>query len=237
HVPLELLGALDPSSFSWQVPGLREELVTALIRSLPKAIRRSYVPAPNFATAALVAMQGQIGTADLPTALADALEAMGGNRIRPEDWGLDRVPAHLRLSFVVHRAADPASPVVDRGADLAALAERHALRTADALGAATAQVGPDLRRRGLRAWDPDDLPELPEVVEVERTGGRVHGYPALVDDGDTVSAQVFGTAEEAERRHPHGVRRLLALALSDPAPAALRTLSNGQRLSLAAPPH
>ena len=75
------------------------------------------------------------------------------------------------------------------------------------------------------------------MIEVERAGGLVHGYPALVDDGDSVSVQVLGSAEEAHRRHSRGVRRLLALDLPDPAPAALRTLSNQQRLALAAPPH
>jgi ATP-dependent helicase HrpA len=237
HVPLDVLGHLDPAAFSWQVPGLREELVTALIRSLPKSIRRSYVPAPNFATAALAAMRDRIGVSDLPAALADALEAMGGNRIHPEDWGLDRLPPYLRLSFAVHDSAAPGSPLLDQGPDLAALASRHAPRTADALGTATAQVGPDLRRRGLRTWGPGEPPDLPESIEVERAGAVVRGYPALVDDGDSVSVQVLGSAEDARRRHRRGVRRLLALDLPDPAPAALRALSNQQRLALATPPH
>jgi ATP-dependent helicase HrpA len=162
---------------------------------------------------------------------------MGGSRIRPEDWDLERVPSHLRLTFVVHEGAAPGSPVVDRGPDLAALAARHAPRTADALGEATAQVGPDLRRQGLRTWAAGEPPDLPEVIEVERAGGLVQGYPALVDDGDSVSVQVLGSAEEAQRAHARGVRRVLALDLPDPGPAALRTLSNQQRLALAAPPH
>ncbi len=237
HVPLAVLGQLDPAQFTWQVPGLRAELVTALIRGLPKSIRRSYVPAPNFATAALSALKDRVGQGDLRGALADALQDMGGVRIEDDDWALDRLPAHLRMRFAVHAGADPSGPMVASGEDLSRLAEQLAPRTADALGEATASAGPDLRRRGLHTWEPGQPPDLPDVVEVQRAGATVHGHPALVDDGDSVSVQVLGTADEARRSHARGLRRLLALDLPDPSPAAVRTLGNQQRLVLAAAPH
>jgi ATP-dependent helicase HrpA len=236
HVPLAVLGQLDPSQFSWQVPGLRPELVTALIRALPKSIRRSYVPAPNFAAAALSALRDRVGHGDLRTALADALQDMGGSRIQPDEWDVDRLPSHLRVRFAVHAGSDASGAVVATGDDLAALAERLAPRTADALGEATASVGPDVRRRGLRTWAPGEPPELPVVVEVQRAGATVHAYPALADDGDSVSVQVLGSAHEARRSHGQGLRRLLALGLPDPSTAALRSLGNQQRLVLAAAP-
>ena len=237
HVPLELLGALDPEPFSWQVPGLREELVTALIRSLPKAIRRSYVPAPNFATAALAALADQVGSGDLRTALAQALAGMGGSRIEPEDWDLARLPGHLQMTFAVHATDAPDSPVLGSGTDLAALARQLAPRTTQALGAAAAQAGPDVRRRGLRTWTAGEPADLPDVIEVARAGSVVRGYPALVDEGDSVAVQVLGSAAAAEASHAHGLRRLLALDLPSPATAALRALTNQQRLALGAPPH
>jgi ATP-dependent helicase HrpA len=237
HVPLEVLGQLDPAPFSWQVPGLREELVTALIRSLPKSIRRSYVPAPNFATAALGALADRVGSGDLQLALADALAAMGGSRIEPADWDVGRLPSHLRMTFVVHATGDVTSPVLGSGTDLAALARRLAPRTSRALGDATAQVGPDVRRHGLRTWAPGELDDLPRVIEVPRAGSVVRGFPALVDEQDSVAVQVFGSEQEARANHKPGLRRLLTLDLPSPAAAALRGLSNQQRLALGAPPH
>ncbi len=237
HVPVDVLGQLDPAAFSWQVPGLREELVTALIRSLPKSIRRSYVPAPNFASAALAALADEVGVGDLPGALARALEAMGGNRIERSDWDPERLPGHLRITFDVHASAAVSSPVLGSGPDLADLARRLAPRTADALGAATASAGPDVRRAELRGWPTGDAADLPDVIEVQRAGAVVRGYPALVDDGETASVQVFSTSDEARRNHRRGLRRLLTLELPSPAAAALRGLSNHQRLTLGAPPH
>jgi ATP-dependent helicase HrpA len=237
HVPLDLLGQLDPAQFTWQVPGLREELVTALIRSLPKSIRRSYVPAPNFATAALAAMSDRVGNGDLRTELARTLEAMGGQRIDEQDWGSTPLAAHLVPTFAVHRSDDLQSPVLAVGADLAHLAARLAPSTSQALGDVTAQAGPDVRRTGLRTWAPGEPDQLPEVLEVERAGSTIRGYPALVDDGDSVSVQVLATAEDGASQHAAGLRRLLSFDLPSPATAAVRALSTTERLALGAPPH
>jgi ATP-dependent helicase HrpA len=236
HVPLDVLGQLDPAAFSWQVPGLREELVVALIRSLPKAIRRSYVPAPNFAAAAVQEMAGRVGVGEMRAALAQSLQGMGGPRIEPEDWGNTPLPPHLVLTFAIHQGSDTGSPVLATGPDLAVLAARLAPRTAEALGDVTAQVGPDVRRSGLRTWSADE-PDLPAVIEVVRAGATVRGYPALVDDDDSVSIQVLGDPDEAAASHARGLRRLLALDLPSPATAAVRSLSTNERLALGASQH
>jgi ATP-dependent helicase HrpA len=237
HVPVDVLGQVDPAPFTWQVPGLREELVTALIRSLPKAIRRSYVPAPNFAAAALGALAGQVGHGDLRDALAGTLEAMGGPRIEPTDWDQGRLPGHLRVTFAVHDDGDPSGPVRASGPDLAELARRLVPRTTEALGDAAARVGPDLRRHGLRTWAPGEPPDLPESVEIARAGAVVRAYPALVDHGSNAAVELLGSAADAERQHRAGLRRLLALDLPSPDQSALRGLTNSQRLALGAPPH
>ena len=187
HVPLAVLGQLDPEPFGWQVPGLREELVTALIRSLPKAMRRSYVPAPNFATAALAALADRIGAGDL----RDGARRGAGSHGRQPDraGGLGPGPGARSPADDLrgHASAGADSPSLGRGTDLAALARRLAPRTTQALGAVAAQVGPDLDGAGLRTWAPGEPPDLPELVEVARAGSVVRGYPALVDEGDTVS--------------------------------------------------
>jgi ATP-dependent helicase HrpA len=123
------------------------------------------------------------------------------------------------------------------GTDLAALAGQLAPRTAQSLGAVAAEVGPDVRRRGLRTWAPGEPDDLPDRIEVTRAGSVVRGYPALVDEGDSVAVQVFGSAQEAAASHAAGLRRLVALDLPSPATAVLRTLTNQQRLAIGAPPH
>lgn len=121
------LGA-DPDLFTWQVPGLREELITALIRSLPKGKRRYFVPAPDVARA----IRGELTPYEgaLPRALADALSARAGGgelhdlvpiTIAPEDFDLSRLPAHLRLSFAIVAGSGRRRRVLARGEDLRAL--------------------------------------------------------------------------------------------------------------------
>ena len=98
EVRLEQLGVLEPEPFTWQVPGLREDLATALIRSLPKRIRTSFVPAPDFARRA-VAWLRERGTGDetaFPEALGRALTALTGERVASGDWRPEAVDSHLR---------------------------------------------------------------------------------------------------------------------------------------------
>ena len=114
HIPLAVLNQVEPDGFDWQVPGLRHELVTELIRSLPKAIRRNFIPAPNWATSAL----SRIGPADGPLleVLGRELERAGPVEVPPEAFDLAKVPDHLRMTFrVVDRAARPSWPRPDPG--------------------------------------------------------------------------------------------------------------------------
>src|SRR5690606_22137788 len=156
--------------FAWQVPALREELITELIRSLPKELRRNYAPAPDTARALLTTLQ----PADEPLLEAAQRELHRRTRIHvPVDASdLDRRPAHPRVTFAVE---GPDGTEVARGKDLAALQERLDGTTRRAVADA---VGADLERTGLRDW-PEDLEELPRTVERR----AVRGYPALVDTG------------------------------------------------------
>ena len=225
EVPLAVLGRIRPDGFAWQVPGLREELVTALIRGLPKALRREFVPVPDYARAALAPLSTPDG--DLLDALERQLRRLAGVPVPREAWQPDRLPEHLRMNF---RVLDDTGAVVGEGRDLPALQRQLAPQVRETL----ASAAPDLARRGLRDWT---VGTLPRAVEQTRAGYRVTAYPALVDEGDSVAVRVFETPAEQQAAHRAGVRRLLRLALPAPATVVQGRLSNETKLVLLRSPH
>jgi ATP-dependent helicase HrpA len=227
HIPVDVLGRLGGGEFGWQVPALREELVTALIRSLPKDLRRNFVPVPDTARAVLANLTP--GQEPLLDGVQRELQRRTGVLVPLDAFDLSKLPAHLRVTFSIE---DAKGEVVARGKDLGALQEELAAPVREAVAAA---VAGELERTGLRAW-PDDLAELPAVVE--RTTGEhtVRGYPAFVDTGDTVAIRVFATPGEQAAAMRPGVRRLLRLATPSPVKAAERSLSARARLVLSANP-
>ncbi|WP_294499786.1 DUF3418 domain-containing protein, partial [uncultured Rothia sp.] len=138
QVPILFLNQLSPEPFRWQIPGLRHELVTALIKSLPKAIRRNFVPAPDVARAACAALEEDYSPAtdELLPSLALVLRRLRGVVVEPEAFNWDAVPEHLKMSFQVRNARNK---ILGEGKDLRALQQqlhkkiRSAL--ADSLGA------------------------------------------------------------------------------------------------------
>jgi ATP-dependent helicase HrpA len=224
EIPLPVLGRVRPDGFAWQVPGLREELVVALIRGLPKTLRREFVPVPDFARAALASISPP---GDLLDALELQLRRLAGVPVPRDAWDLSRVPEHLRMNF---RVLDESGAVVGEGRDLAALQERLAPQVRSTLAA----VAPDLTRDGLVLW-PDQA--LPRTVSQSRGGYAVTGYPALVDQGSSVAVRVFETAAEQAAAHAGGVRRLLRLALPAPATVVQGRLANDAKLALLRSPH
>ncbi|MGH3697258.1 MAG: ATP-dependent RNA helicase HrpA [Pseudonocardiaceae bacterium] len=222
EVPLQVLNQLDPAPFSWQVPGLREELVVALLKSLPKPLRRQLVPVPDHARALLARMPPS------GEPLLDALErelVQLGVPVPRADWRLDQVPDHLTITFRVRDG----EVVLAQGKDVAALTRRlqpqlRATMTAAARG---------LERRGLRSWD---VGTLPRTYQHQQAGHLVTAYPALVDEGDTVALALLPT--EAEQQHAMwaGVRRLLLLAMPGLIKSVQRTLDRDARLVLARNP-
>ncbi|HEY6793833.1 MAG TPA: ATP-dependent RNA helicase HrpA [Kineosporiaceae bacterium] len=237
-VPLPVLNRLSPDGFEWLVPGLREELVTALIRSLPKQIRRTLVPAPDHARAVLPALAAahDRGEGLLP-ALERQLGAHAGTPIPRDSWDLDRLPPHLRMTF---RVVDERGNVVGEGKDLDGLKRGLAPRIRAAVASS---VAPGVERTGLTGW-PADLPHGSIPATVTRTalegsavGQTVQGFPALVDEGATVGLRVLASAAEQATAMPRGVRRLLLLELTSPARAVLGRLDTPTKLALAAAPH
>ncbi len=222
HVPLDVLGRLTTDGFDWQVPGLRADLVAALIQTLPKDIRRQLIPAAETTAAAYRLLE----EADEPlaVALAHAVEAVvPAVRVPPRALDATRVPDHLRITFAVH---DETGAVVGIGKDLNEIKRR--LRAT--LRAAVARATPIDERRGITTWD---VGNLPRRVDTVRGGHTVHGYPALLDDGDSVSLRVFTTPELQERVMRSGVKRLLLLAVPVGKRALEAQLANRDKLMLA----
>ncbi len=225
NVPVEALNQLDPAPFSWQVPGLRRELATELIRRLPKELRTNFVPAPNHAAAALRWLEEHPSAASesLPEALSRALLGLTGVPVPPQAWQPEGVDPHLSVTFVV-TAGDT---IVGQGKDLRALRAE----LAPALGASLAKATADLQVRGAKTWVFSEIDERIETPAVG-TAGNVVGYPALVDEGTSVGLVVLDSAAAALRSHRLGVRRLLLLALPDPTNWVLGHLSNLDKLAL-----
>ncbi|MEV7016239.1 ATP-dependent RNA helicase HrpA [Streptomyces sp. NPDC093991] len=235
HIPLQVLNQVTDEGFDWQIPGLREEVVTELIRSLPKPIRRNYVPAPNYAKAFLeraVPLQEP-----LTVTMARELKRMVGVPFEADDFDWSRVPDHLKVTF---RIVDERRRTLAEDKDLEALKLQLRPKARKALSqaaAATAQRrgGESLERRGLTEWT---IGSLTRVFETRRAGQPVKAYPALVDDGDSVSVRLFDSEAEQAEAMWKGTRRLVLLGIPvNPAKFASEKLTNPQKLALSANPH
>jgi ATP-dependent helicase HrpA len=223
-LPVETLNQIDESAFSWQVPGLREDLVIALIRSLPKSLRVNFVPAPNHARVFLESVSP--GEESLLDALERHLRATTGVFVPREAWDWSKVPDHLKPTY---RVVDAAGKPVSSGKDLTALKAPLAGEFADAL----ASVAADRTATGQRDWTFGRIER--EFVQA-RAGHEVRGFPALVDEGSTVGVAVFGSASEQRASHRRGVRRLLALQLPDRTKQIADALATSDKLILVSAP-
>ncbi|MBS1870007.1 MAG: ATP-dependent RNA helicase HrpA [Actinobacteria bacterium] len=227
HVPLEQVGELHADEFAWLVPALREELVTALIRSLPKELRRPLVPVPEVVATALARVTRTHPPREpLLDALARELERARGVRVPRAAWDLAKLPPHLRMRF---RVEDAGGALVAEGEDLATLREAVKPHLRERLAAAT----PSLERSGCRAWEFGTLPR----ALAPRAAGGLSAYPALVDEGETVGVRLFETgAEQAGAMHA-GTRRLLRLTVRSPIPWVVDRLGTADKLALMTSPH
>ncbi len=222
HIPVEHLNQVISAGFDWQVPGFREDLVTALIRSLPKQVRRGLVPAPDHAHAVLPELDPSSGP--LTEALAAALRRHTGVAVSAADFQWDRVADHLRIGFSVDR---PDGTPIATGKDLETVRETATPALRKQVRAAAAAI----EATGLTGWPLDTVPETYRGAE------DVVGYPALVDRGTCVDLRVLPTRAEADSEHRLGVRRLLLLATTPPWRQVLARLGNAQKLALGSNPH
>ncbi|ELY6231089.1 ATP-dependent RNA helicase HrpA, partial [Cronobacter malonaticus] len=221
HIPLPLLNQVEEAGFEWQVPGMRRELIIALIKSLPKPVRRNFVPAPNYAEAFL----GRVTPLELP--LLDALERelrrMTGVTIDREAWQAEQVPDHLKMTF---RVVDEKGRKLREGKDLHALKEGLKEKVQETLSA-VADDG--IEQSGLHIWS---FGTLPERYEQKRGGYQVKAFPALVDEKESVGIRLFDNPQEQQHAMWRGLRRLLLLNIPSPIKYLHEKLPNKAKLGL-----
>jgi ATP-dependent helicase HrpA len=226
-IPVGTLNRVEGEDFSWNVPGLREELVTALIRSLPKQLRVHFVPAPDKAREFLATVPpGEEG-------LLDALErwarSTAGVVVPREAWDWSKVPEHLRPTY---RVVDERGREQARGKDLEQLKAPLAGEFQRAIAEVAGDAG--LTATGQTSWT---FGPIRRTVTEKRAGHEVTVHPCLVDEGSSVGLTVVGSEEEAEARHRLGVVRLLLLGTPSPTKRLLDSLSTADKLGLAAAPY
>jgi ATP-dependent helicase HrpA len=219
-VPLHLLNALDEVGLSWLAPGFVADKATALIKSLPKALRRNFVPAPDFGRAFAEAHAAPEADS-IEGALARFLKQLSGVEVSAVDFDPAGIEPHLRANLRLFDS--DGKRVLAESRDLADLRARFGQRAAEAFARNAAQ---GMARGGLT-----EFPMQPVPVSVPGAGG-VPAYPALQDDGEVASLAVHAQREVAERLHPQGVRRLLAIALADRMKQARKQLPVQPKISL-----
>ena len=220
-VPVTILNQVTDERCEWLVPGLLRERIVALLRSLPKNLRVSFVPVPDYADACLQAMEPS--GKPLTRALAEQLEAMTGVYIPEDAWQEQLVPDYLRMNF---QLLDDKGRRIESGRDLALLKQRHGDPDKRGYHALPAT---GLEREGIKSWD---FGQLPETVESHPGKIRLTGFPALIDRGDCVDLKVLDARRNAQHAHRAGVRRLLMLALPKEMRYLRRNLPGLQQMDL-----
>ncbi|MDQ1550435.1 MAG: ATP-dependent helicase HrpA [Microbacteriaceae bacterium] len=230
QVPLALLARLSPTGFDWQVAGLREELVTALLKSLPKAIRRNVVPAADWARKLTAELPAEPDGA-LTTQLATLIRAKTYVPVGPDDFDGERIPEHLRMTFEV---LDERGRQIASGKELRALQEQLKSSVRESVARASVTVHSSLERSGIVGWDFD---ELPKTLDTKQGGNTIRAYPALVDDGTSVAIRLQSTPADQAKAMRGGVRRLLLLAVASPTGYVQSHLTSAEKLALAQSPY
>jgi ATP-dependent helicase HrpA len=203
-VPAEALSMVHEDRTEWLVPGLLREKIIALIKSLPKELRRNFVPAPEFAEACMKSMC--FGAGSLLDQISAALTRISDIQIRPGAWNLTNLPDHLRMNFNV---IDAEGATLAKGRDLTAI-KQQVHRLAPNQGSAAAESG--FERNFINTWDFGDLPER---IELQRGGITMFVYPAIVDAGGSVSLKAMDSLDAALHASRAGIRRLFVLAVQE----------------------
>ena len=221
HIPLPLLNQVEMTGFDWQIPGLREELVIALIKSLPKSYRRNFVPAPNYAQAFL----GRAVPLEKPLldTLIHELRRMTGVTVEAEYWNWEQIPSHLKMTF---RVVDENGKKIVESMNLDELKFNLKDRVQESISA-VADDG--IEQSGLHIWS---FADLPQCYEQKQRGFSVKAFPAIVDEKDAVGIKLFETEFEQAVAMQQGLRRLLLLNVPSPIKYLHEKLPNKAKLGL-----
>ena len=223
RVPLPLLNAIPAARCEWLVPGLLQDKVAALIRSLPKAQRRNFVPAPEFARAFTEAEAPR--DEPLTQGLSAFLKKVTGSPVDAADFDTAGLPTHLRMRFDVR---DERGRSLAQSRDLEALRAQFGSRAREAFSQHAAAA---ITREDVRDWEFDAIPEA------TRARDGMTAYPSLVDLGEVVALRVFETRGEASAAHRGGVERLLRLSLGTEFKRAQKQLPLKPKLAVAFASH
>ncbi|MDD2343617.1 MAG: ATP-dependent RNA helicase HrpA [Tolumonas sp.] len=221
HIPLPLLNQVEPVGFDWLIPGMRHELLVALIKSLPKQWRKNFVPAPNYADALMASISPEQGP--LLDAIERQLKRMSGLTVPRECWDWSSIADHLKMTF---RVIDDKRKKVAESKDLLALKEQLRAQVQQTLS----QVADDdIEQEGLTLWS---FGPLPQEYSQKRGGFEVKAYPALVDQKDSVAIQLFDSSVAQQMAMWAGQRRLVLLNVPSPIKYLQEKLPNKAKLGL-----
>ncbi len=202
--PVEGLAQLDQNRLTWLVPGLVTQKVTALIRSLPKNLRRNFVPAPD--TAQQIVAGLEFGKGNLLSAVAQALSTIAGEPVRPEDFDQSALPSHLLANVRVY---DDNRKTIAENRDFDKL--RQTLQQQGNQKSVEASRSPEevqWHRTGFTSWD---FADIPVSITIDRAGMKIQSFPALRDDETSVALTLCETAATAHATLRKGLRRLILL--------------------------
>jgi ATP-dependent helicase HrpA len=201
-IPVHQLNQVSQTSFDWLVPGLLEEKCIALIKALPKNIRKHFVPVPEAVEQCLEIEPDFKGA--LQEWLGNRLKKLTGEAIPLNAWNTETLTDHLRMNF---RVVDDQGQLLDYGRDLKKLQLKHTAKAGDSFDQIAAD---ELNYTGCIGWAFDDLPETYQFIQ---KGQSFVGYPAIIDEGDAVGVRIFDTEQKAALQHQAGLMRLFQLQL------------------------
>ena len=212
-IPVHQLNQVSQQPFAWLVPGLLQEKLVALVKSLPKQLRKHFVPVPQTIERCLEIEPDAVGS--LYEWLGTRLRKLTGEAIPNNAWNTDELTDHLRMNF---RVIDDKGKLLDYGRNLKALQEKHSVKAEDSFDQLAAE---EMDFSDCVQWVFDDLPE---TYQFTQKGQSFVGFPAIIDEGDSVGVRIIETQKKAQVLHRAGLVRLFLLQLKKESKYLLKNL-------------
>ena len=226
EVPVELLSSVQSESFDWLVPGMRLELVTELIRTLPKVIRRNVVPAADWAKKTLDLLPDQ-PSGKLTEVLASNLQRLSGVKIEASDFDVEKLPTSLRMSYKI---VDEKGQQIGLENDVEKLRAKLKDESRGAVATIATKVNSDLERE-ITSWDFD---QLPQEITLDVGANKVSAFPAIVKiKKGQLAIKVFSQKTDQLHQHPRGVAELIRISIQSVAKYVEDHLTGDEKLALA----
>lgn len=201
-IPVHQLNQVSQAPFDWLVPGLLEEKCIALMKSLPKQLRKHFVPMPQTVKQCLEIEADFKGS--VQEWLGNRLRKLTGEAIPLNAWNMAALADHLKMNF---RVINDEGKLLDYGRDLKKLQDKYTTAAGDSFDQIAAD---ELNYTGCIQWAFDDLPESYQFIQ---KGQSFTGFPAIIDEGDAVGVRIFDTEQKAALQHQAGLIRLFQLQL------------------------